>query len=193
MSDALKFDLNQHQAIYLQLYQRYKEAIATGVLASGDRVPSIRSLASELDVSHGTIELAYQMLISEGYLETRGPAGTFVSTHLSAFQISQQAADLLAKTSPSQLSEHASAAVSPLAPVTFTPRPFQLGIPALDAFPRKTWMRLSKQSQSRMDMGTMLSPDPMGYAALRHEIAKYLSISRGIQCTKLAPLPFSTL
>ena len=41
--------------IYLQLYQRYRDAISLGKLSPGDRVPSVRSLASELNVARGTV------------------------------------------------------------------------------------------------------------------------------------------
>jgi GntR family transcriptional regulator/MocR family aminotransferase len=65
--------------LYLQLYQRYRDAITAGRLRPGERVPSIRNLASELHVARGTVEMAYQMLVSEGYLVTKGAAGTQVS------------------------------------------------------------------------------------------------------------------
>ena len=61
--------------LYLQLYQRYRDAITAGRLRPGERVPSIRNLASELHVARGTVEMAYQMLVSEGYLVTKGAAG----------------------------------------------------------------------------------------------------------------------
>ncbi|WP_152967973.1 GntR family transcriptional regulator, partial [Achromobacter sp. DMS1] len=78
----LRPDRNHGGPIYLQLYRRYRDAIAAGKLRPGDRVPAVRSLASELNLARGTVELAYQMLASEGYLLARGPAGTFVSPGL---------------------------------------------------------------------------------------------------------------
>jgi GntR family transcriptional regulator / MocR family aminotransferase len=68
--------------IYFQLYRRFRDAIATGKLAPGDRVPSVRSLASELNLARGTVEAAYQMLTGGGHLWARGPAGTVVSPQL---------------------------------------------------------------------------------------------------------------
>ena len=49
---------NDPLPLYLQLYDRYRQAIAAGKLQAGDRVPSVRGLASELGVARGTIELA---------------------------------------------------------------------------------------------------------------------------------------
>ncbi|WP_232466800.1 GntR family transcriptional regulator, partial [Alcaligenes faecalis] len=68
--------------VYQQLYERFRDAIAAGQLRPGDRVPSIRSLASELNVAKGTVEQAYQILLGEGYFLARGPAGTVVSPQL---------------------------------------------------------------------------------------------------------------
>ncbi|TSH22509.1 GntR family transcriptional regulator, partial [Salmonella enterica subsp. enterica serovar Typhimurium] len=73
---------DQATPIYLQLYRRLREAIGEGRLQPGERVPSIRALASELNLARGTVEAAYQLLIGEGYLLPRGPAGTVVSPQL---------------------------------------------------------------------------------------------------------------
>src|SRR5690606_26211030 len=82
--DVLSLNLGQAKElpVYQQLYRRYRDAIARGKLLPGDRVPSVRSLASELNLPRGTVEAAYQMLISEGYLVARGAAGTVVSPRL---------------------------------------------------------------------------------------------------------------
>ncbi|WP_437215211.1 PLP-dependent aminotransferase family protein [Pectobacterium sp. LFLA-215] len=165
----------RHDApIYLQLYQRYRDAISAGKLHPGDRVPSVRSLASELNLARGTVEMAYQMLTSEGYFLARGPAGTVVSPHLES----------LGESVPVTVSQPVAKAHSQSkAPAADSPRPFQLGLPALDAFPRKTWTRLASHNLRTLDMAAMSYPDPMGYEPLRRSIATYLAISRGITCT----------
>src|SRR5690606_5752823 len=48
--------------VFRQLYVRYRDAISSGQLKPGDRVPSVRSLASELNLARGTVEAAYQLL-----------------------------------------------------------------------------------------------------------------------------------
>ncbi|RJL47841.1 MocR-like pyridoxine biosynthesis transcription factor PdxR [Pectobacterium carotovorum] len=162
----------EHDApLYLQLYRRYRDAITAGKLHPGDRVPSVRSLASELNLARGTVEMAYQMLASEGYFLTRGPAGTIVSPRLENLGESGHIA-----TSLSQI---------PARPQTETTQvqPFQLGLPALDAFPRKTWARLAGHNLRTLDTAAMIYPDPAGYEPLRRAIATYLGISRGITCT----------
>ncbi|QRF90395.1 PLP-dependent aminotransferase family protein [Alcaligenes faecalis] len=158
--------------VYQQLYERFRDAIAAGQLRPGDRVPSIRSLASELNVAKGTVEQAYQILLGEGYFQARGPAGTVVSPQLASLAAKRYAS---VPASSLRASPYVPAEDSP-------PLPFQLGLPALDAFPRKTWARLANQNQRSLGGVAMRYPDPVGYAPLRRAIAAYLGVSRGIAC-----------
>lgn len=153
--------------IYLQICARFKTAIAEGRLAPGDRVPSVRTLASELGLSRGTVNLAYQILAEEGYLEFRGAAGTFVDLRVKR----------TGEVRPSSSAQgHAPTEPSP------NVRPFQLGLPALDAFPRKTWNRLVSRRSRELSAGQLGYPEPAGLMALRERIAAYLAFSRGIVC-----------
>jgi len=170
---SFKPDRKHSAPLYLQVYRRYRDAIAAGQLQPGARVPSVRSLASELNLARGTVEMAYQMLTSEGYFLTRGPSGTVVSPQLGNHGEP--------KTAPAS----GPRAPSPLCPPTERDhaQPFQLGLPALDAFARKTWARLAGHNLRTLDRAAMGYPDPMGHEPLRHAIAAYLGISRGIACT----------
>jgi len=158
--------------VYLQLYRRYREAIAAGKLHPGDRVPSVRSLASALNLARGTVEAAYQLLVSEGWFLARGAAGTVVSPRLARLPDAAGAARLavVAETGRPRSFEQGG-------------RPFQLGLPALDAFPRKTWARLAGHDLRMLAGAAMFSPDAAGYLPLRQAIATYLGISRGIACS----------
>ena len=169
----LKPSREQGDPIYLQLYRRFCEAIATGKLKPGDRVPSVRSLASELSLARGTIEAAYQMLVGEGYFVARGAAGTIVSPQL---------AKLAGPARPRVAARSAPDANSPQG-APGAALPFQLGLPALDAFPRKTWARLAGRNLRTLETMAMTYPDPAGYGPLRRSIAAYLGIARGIDCS----------
>lgn len=169
----LKPSREQDEPIYLQLYRRYCEAIAAGKLKPGDRVPSVRSLASELSLARGTVEAAYQMLVGEGYFVARGAAGTVVSPQLEK---------LTGAARPRGAARSAPDANSPQG-APGEALPFQLGLPALDAFPRKTWARLAGRNLRALEAAAMTYPDPAGYGPLRRNIATYLGIARGIDCS----------
>jgi GntR family transcriptional regulator/MocR family aminotransferase len=58
-----------------------------------------------------------------------------------------------------------------------------MGLPALDAFPRKLWARLVARRARSLSEIAMVPQDPVGYAPLRQAIAGYLAIARGIRCS----------
>ena len=64
--------------LYAQIASRVRVAIASGELGTGDALPSVRSLATQLRVNPATVVQAYRDLESEGLVSTRHGAGTFV-------------------------------------------------------------------------------------------------------------------
>ncbi|WP_419737094.1 PLP-dependent aminotransferase family protein [Pseudomonas sp. COR18] len=148
---------------YLMVYRRIRGAIGDGQLRPGDRVPSVRALAAELNLARGTVEAAYALLVSEGYLTARGQAGTIIAQDLPAAPAQPPSGTTKAEQ------DH--------------PRPLQLGMPALDAFPRKLWARLITQRVRQTDIASLGFSDPRGHAPLRAAIAQYLGLYRGVHCT----------
>ena len=65
--------------LYLQLMEQVRHAVETGVLQEGDLMPSIRSLAEELVISHNTVAKAYIELQHEGLLELRHGSGAYIT------------------------------------------------------------------------------------------------------------------
>ena len=155
---------------YRQIYDRFRDAIASGVLKPGDRIPSARALTQELGLARGTIEAAYSLLAAEGYIQARGQAGTIVTPDL------KPRMQVIRPRPPSD---------SGIAPTSFRPDsilPFQMGLPALDTFPRKVWARLGARCARAMQPSSMVHPAIYGLPALRSQIAAYLRVSRGINC-----------
>jgi GntR family transcriptional regulator / MocR family aminotransferase len=155
--------------LHRQIYDHFRMAITTGQLRAGDRLPSARGLAQQLMVARGTVDAAYAMLAGEGYVLGRRPSGTIVSPELPS------AARTRAIAKPRPL---------PIAKLDASrdPRPFQLGLPALDAFPRKVWSRLAAREARALTIADMAYPDRAGYWPLREAIAAYLAVARGILC-----------
>lgn len=156
--------------VYRQIYLRFRHAIEDGRLLPGERIPSVRALAAELNLARGTVESAYQLLVGEGYLQTRGPAGTVVSTQL-------QPTPLPDPKAPARLHR------GPLLHTGAAPQPLQPGLPALDVFPRKTWNRLVGKALRASGVNGLIYPDAQGHEGLRTAVASYLGISRGVRCT----------
>src|SRR5437773_1610135 len=69
-------------AAYRQVYQRIRSEILSGRLARGARLPSSRTLASELGVARGTVVTAFQLLAGEGYIVSDRARGTMVNLAL---------------------------------------------------------------------------------------------------------------
>jgi len=67
-------------AIYRQIADQIRRGIASGELAIGDAVPSVRTLAKELVVNANTVAKAYAELIRDGVLETQAGKGAFVAS-----------------------------------------------------------------------------------------------------------------
>ena len=70
-------DPNSNKSAYLQLYERLRQDIVSGVFAYGAKLPSKRLLAEETGVSVITVEHAYAILADEGYIEARPRSGYF--------------------------------------------------------------------------------------------------------------------
>ena len=154
---------------YRQIYDRLRGAIDSGVLKPGDRIPSARALTKELGLARGTVEAAYALLAAEGYTQARGQAGTIVAPELKP-----------------RVPAAAPLAASAGTAISFRPDsilPFQMGLPALDEFPRKIWARLGARHFRSMQPAHMVHPSVCGLPALRSEIAAYLQVARGISCS----------
>jgi GntR family transcriptional regulator/MocR family aminotransferase len=156
--------------LYRQICEHMRAAIRTGQLRPGDRVPSTRDLAAQFSTARGTVDTAYAILAGEGYFIGRGAAGTIVNTELDRRAVAGAASQQRprSRTEP---------------PPKNAPRPLQMGLPALDAFPRKLWSRLVARHARAFAPSDMAYPEPSGYPPLREAIAVYLATSRGVRCT----------
>lgn len=156
--------------MHRQIYDHFRMAITTGQLRPGDRLPSARGLAQQLSVARGTIDSAYATLTGEGYVVSRRALGTIVSPHLPSLAARRAATERRDAPLPLQSSPR-------------EPKPFQLGLPALDVFPRKLWSRLVAREVRALSAANMAYPEGAGYWPLREAIAAYLAVGRGAICS----------
>ena len=85
--DFLQVDKNDSTLLYEQLYRRVISAIENGELMHGDKLPSIRTLAGDLNVSRTTVETAYDQLCAEGYINNKPKKGFYVEAQINYPQI----------------------------------------------------------------------------------------------------------
>lgn len=147
--------------LYEALYRHLREDILTGKLAPGEKLPSKRALAQNLEVSKITVETAYNQLLSEGYLYAREKVGYFVE------QVERR---------PREVSSE------PAAPAQSSPNwLLDLTENGTEGFPFSVWMKL--QREVMLDYGqTLLRPLPnRGIPELRRAIARHLGQFRGMR------------
>lgn len=128
---------NSRRPLYRQLYDALREAILTGQLESGTRVPSTRALADELSVSRITVASAFEQLAAEGYLEARVGDGTFVARTLpdellQTPSLTTQTLQTAANLRPSQRGTALAATQVSTVPRLTGTRAFQIDVPALE-------------------------------------------------------------
>lgn len=75
----LKLDLHSGVPVYRQIIDQVRGGMASGTLASGDQLPTVRQLAVDLAINPNTVMRAYRELELGGMLETHQGTGTFIS------------------------------------------------------------------------------------------------------------------
>src|SRR5258708_34703126 len=165
----VQLDRARRTPLAAQIYSAIREGIENGRLASGARLPSWQDLAAQLGVSRGPVRVAYERLIAEQFAIGLGPAGTRVAERQSGSSIPDWSPE------------------APLLPDLFyefgnAPLPFQMGVPAQDAFPFKLWSRIVTRETRRVAAAPVTYPDPGGAPEVRKEVAAYVARGRGLQC-----------
>ncbi|WP_233237993.1 PLP-dependent aminotransferase family protein [Bordetella sp. LUAb4] len=152
-----------------QIHASLRQAILDGRLAPGQRLPSGRDLAVQLGVARGTIRVAYDRLIAENLVFGAGPAGTRVCARPPTIE----AVDDVPIDRPLAAFTR---------PFSSAPLPFQMGVPAHDAFPSKLWARMRARAVRDDAITDTAYADPRGEPMLRAQIASHLAISRQMRC-----------
>ena len=136
-----------------------RDAVLTGRLGPGIRLPSSRDLAADLGIARNTVAEAYGQLVAEGWLEARTGSGTWIAERpVSAPQPAGTRAEGIAG-----------------------PRyDLRAGVPAVSAFPRRAWLAAGRAALNAADDSVLGYPDPRGVPELRAALAGYLARARGV-------------
>jgi GntR family transcriptional regulator/MocR family aminotransferase len=154
----VRLDRSAREPLRAQLEASLREAIRSGRLRAGERLPSSRKLAAELGVARGMVMECYGQLLAEGYLTSRTGSATRV-------------ADLSAE--PAAAVVPPPAAQAPRSPLTLIAN-FEPGLPDLSSFPRTDWAWAVKQACTQASSADLGYGDPRGSPVLREVMAGYL-------------------
>lgn len=152
--------------LYEQIYRYIKEEITSGRMKAGEGVPSSRSLARQLQISRSTATMAYEQLVSEGYLEAREYKGFFVCDIAGLAHIPRMA------DAGEEPGRRACAGKSRF--------DFAVNGIAKEGFPVANWIKLMRGSFSEDETAWYTLPDGRGEEGIRREIAAYLHYARGV-------------
>jgi GntR family transcriptional regulator / MocR family aminotransferase len=172
MKKPLNLNLDRAAKVPLaeQIRRGVTMAIEDGVLEPGARLPSWQDLAAQLGVARGTVRTAYEKLAAAQLIEASRATGTLVSRRSRAVAKSEQPPD-------------AGSFMETYQEMTQGPAFFQMGVPATETFPTTLFARIRAHAVRAEASSPPLYPDPRGEFELRREIAGYLAVARGINCS----------
>ncbi|GAA3374614.1 PLP-dependent aminotransferase family protein [Streptomyces sannanensis] len=143
------------------LMDALREAVRTGRLAPGTRLPSSRSLAADLGIARNTVADAYAELVAEGWLTARQGSGT---------RVAQRSAPRRPVPAP-----------APRRPARRRPAySLMPGQPDLASFPRAEWLKAARRALTAAPNEAFGYGDPCGRVELRTVLADYLARARGV-------------
>lgn len=165
---TIRLDAKADRPLYEQIYDYIKAEIKNGGLSFEERLPSTRMLAKYLQVSRSTVELAYEQLLSEGYIEAIPCRGYFVCRLDGLVYLNKEA--LAVETHCIEKKEKYD--------FDFSPNGIDL-----NSFPHNTWKKLSRGILMENNKEFFRLGEPEGEEVLRKTIASYLHQARGAICT----------
>ena len=179
-------DRDSPKSLQQQIYDGYRLAIVNHSLRAGQRIPSTRTLATDLGISRIPVLNAYAQLLAEGYFESRVGAGTCVSSSLPdqiAHTDSRNKKPAKVRSGPRPTSKR-SALLPPMrsAPWMRGWGAFGVSQVAYDHFPFPVWSSLITRHTRTMPAKALDYGDPMGLRELREAVAGYLRTARGVRC-----------
>jgi GntR family transcriptional regulator/MocR family aminotransferase len=174
------------------IYRTLRLAILDGRLEKGTRLPGTRALAQQQSIARGTVQAAYDQLLSEGYIDSKHGSGTRVAatlpdSRLHAGIVNEPEVELeKAETnSPPGLGRWIGkldnlGAAFPICPVAGPPPLFYPHRCDVDAFPVDIWRRLHMRFLRKGKTEVFGDPGPAGLLSLRAAISAHLRVARAV-------------
>ncbi len=179
------------EPMYRQVLRLVQQAILTGQLAPGTKLPSSRTLADDLDIARNTVLRVYDQLTAEGYVLSTTGSGTYVAdTRPDAAAVKPRPSsstskpdmtrEALAQQSLSNRGRRliGRAGVAPKQWGAFMP-----GVPDVAEFPARTWSRLQARLWKAANPELLTYAPGGGYRPLRRALSDYLRVARSVKCS----------
>ncbi|MFD5735062.1 PLP-dependent aminotransferase family protein [Streptomyces sioyaensis] len=168
----LHLDLSGPGGLRVALLRALREAVRSGRLAPGTRLPSSRSLAADLGIARNTVADAYAELVAEGWLSARQGSGTRVAWgHLP---------DGVRGRVPPRTAPTARRAPGPPHRAGRPRFDLTAGTPDVAAFPRTAWLAAARRALTAAPSEAFGYGTPAGRPELRAVLADYLARARGV-------------
>ena len=167
---------------YLRICEFFKSKIEQKDIPAHTLMPSTRLLASELSVSRSTVIKAYELLILEGFIESKKGSGYWVKDHDFSFSSHDEIDPSIKYPSISKKGKAFSENVSLINSTSEKFVAFRPGLPPLDIFPVNQWKKLSNLYWRNIKSSALSYSDSSGIEPLKKNIATYLNLIRGIKC-----------
>lgn len=167
--------------LYEKIYEYIKNEIVDGKISKGEKLPSTRLLAKNLSVSRSTVELAYDQLLAEGYIEAEPYRGYFVCDIEALYQLEQRSPLVILKKNAGNEEKDT---FNEIAQKSNNQQKIDFSPYAIDTqnFPYNVWRKLHKNVLLDDREEILLSGDGQGDYELRAAIADYLHQARGVNC-----------
>ena len=183
----IALDSQAAEPLHRQLYRGIREAILSGRLPSGVRVPSTRRLAQDLGVSRSTILFAFDQLVAEGYIVGAVGSGSYVARlipdHLLQARRLESTAAPRERSSPRLAARNHELRRFRRVHSGLYPGAFSTGVPPVDQFPWSLWCRLAARRDRHLPRKQLYHGSAAGYLPLREAIVGHLAAARGVRCT----------
>lgn len=161
---GIELDQKGETGLSQQIYRSLKERILSGRIVQGEAIPSTRELADVLGVSRNTVNIAYDMLWTEGFILRRQGAPSRVADGLQMQRMQKE-------RKPQKPEAHT-------ADILWD---FRSGQPDLKAFPWKAWNERIKEAAESLSARSMTYSGPKGWEPLCGEIAAWLFRARNME------------
>ena len=168
---------------YRRLAHLLQQAILSGQLASGAKLPSSRALGADLGIARNTVTHVYEQLLVEGYVLAQTGSGTYVADTSPA-----RVRDADARPGRRPLRDHQRLSKRGRRTIEMAGvgkrqwGAFMPGVPDVTEFPLKTWNRLQNRIWREIRPELMTYAPGGGYRPLRRALADYLRMTRAASC-----------